>query len=267
MPFVVICNRFKLDNKNEEIVDLSKGRQSISSQLIHEPRYLLIFKGKQGEDEGVIKFKMLHRNRREDAIAKKGLENLLSKLPDFLNSFAGYEYTGTKTPTHPLREKLNAVQGFSHINFQEVDNYLRFALNDGKLVYLEVPRILRKAKQFITDIEQFLKKPGAKLQLVYGVSDDYQHDIDTITKLKGLRKEYPNFDLIDLPERAYILKLPVTGVHKRVIIKDDDFYIETTYNFFTLDTSRKEKISAETATIFNKDVNEYYWKQIKTYKL
>lgn len=263
-----INTRYKSDNKGQEIVDLSNGRQSVDSQLFFEPRYLLIFRGKAGTEEGKIRFKLVDRNRKEHASACKELEKYIFKSPEtYLQSFAGFEYSGPEKPIDPLKEKLNTVNGFMHINFQEVDDYLRYALRTGKTVYMEVPRILRKARQFKYEIEAFLKKPDTKLYLIYGVSDDYQHDAETITLFRNLRTTYSNFQFVDLPEVASFLGLKVSGVHKRVILKDNDFYIETTYNFFTLDASRKEKISAETATIFNRDVDDYFNTQKKTYHL
>jgi hypothetical protein len=103
--------------------------------------------------------------------------------------------------------------------------------------------------------------------LIYGVSDDYQHDAETIALFRSLRTTYPNFQFVDLPEVARYLGLKVSGVHNRVILMDNDFYIETTYNFFTLDASRKEKISAESATVFNRNVEDYFNKQKNTYQL
>ena len=84
-----------------------------------------------------------------------------------MQNFVGFEYSGPEKPNDPLKEKLNTVNGYMHINFQEVDDYLRYALSNGKTVYLEVPRILKKAKLFINDIELFLKKPDSKLYLIY----------------------------------------------------------------------------------------------------
>jgi hypothetical protein len=265
-----ICACYKLENKGEEIIELSNGRQIGNIQMMYEPRYLMIFKGKQGEEEHIIKFKLVDKYRKESVAGSKGIEKIILKSPEtFLQNLAGYEYTAPVkiNEANPLQIKLNAISGFEHINFQEVDDYLRFALKHGRIVYMEVPRILRKARQFLVDIENFLKKENTKMYLIYGVSDDYQHDEDTVRSMKNLRKNYSNFIFIDLPEHAYSQGLKVSGVHNRIIIKDNDFYIETTYNFFTLDASRKEKISAETATIFNREVDAYFNKQKKSYHL
>lgn len=266
--WLTINAKYKANNKGFEIVDLANGRQSIDSHPLFEKRYLLIFKGKDGEEEGKLKLKLINDNRQEFSSACGVIETHVFKSPEnYLQKFEGFEYRASGKNNNPLKDKLNAINGYMHINFQEVDDYLRYALANGKIVYLEVPRILRKAKSFIDDIEQFLKKPESKLYLIYGVSHDYKHDEDTLSKLNELKRSHRNFVLIDLPDHAFNIGLEVSGVHNRTIIKDNDFYIETSYNFFTLDVERKEKISAETATIFKRDVEDYFNKQKQLYHI
>ncbi len=261
-----ISAKYKANNKGFEIVDLANGRQSVDSHQLFEKRYLMIFKGKEGAEEGKIKLKLVNESRQEFSNACQVIETFIFNSPEnYLQKFEGFEYKASSKNNDPLKDKLNAIDGYLHINFQEVDDYLRYALTHGKTVYLEVPRILKKAKSFIDDIEQFLKKPESKLYLIYGVSHDYKHDEGILSKLNELKRSYRNFVLIDLPDHAYNIGLEVSGVHNRTIIKDSDFYIETSYNFFTLDVERKEKISAETATIFKREVEEYLNKQKKLY--
>ncbi len=104
----------------------------------------------------------------------------------------------------------------------------------------------------------------------FGTLDN--HSVITEVKKGTLFITFPfnlgyNFVLIDLPDHAFNIGLEVSGVHNRTIIKDNDFYIETSYNFFTLDVERKEKISAETATIFKRDVEDYFNKQKQLYHI
>ena len=265
-----VCASFKTDFAKQELTGLSNGRQGIKSKLYFEERYLLVFTEKTTQNEGSAKIVLIDAySKVELKHDQAALNSIISKYNDVLfKSLEGYEYTSVASKeVHPLESKVKSIDGFLPINFRDVDDYLRYALKDGKTVYLEVPRLLKKALKFKLEIEHFLKREGTKLYIVYGVSEDYEHDANTVKEFRVLRSIYQNFHFIDLPDHIYRNRLGFSGAHRRVIVKDHDFYIETSYNYFTLDFDKKQKVSIESATIFNKNVGDYINAIFKLYKL
>lgn len=265
-----ICSKFKADFPKQELTGLSNGRQGIRSKLYFEERYLLVYTEKSAKDQGSARFVLINAfNKNELKSDQNILNSIIGNLKETLfETLEGYEFTSSPPiDLHPLKIKIDKIDYFLPINFKEVDEYLIYALKEGKTVYLEVPRLLKKALKFKTEIENFLKRKDTKLYIVYGVSQDYEHDQNTVKEFKLLRNQYRNFHFIDLPEHIYQNQLDFSGVHRRVIIKDHDFYIETSYNYFTLDFDKKQKISIESATIFTRDVNKYISSIFQLYKL
>ncbi len=265
-----ICARFKTDFTKQELTGLSNGRQGIKSKLYFEERYLLVYIEKNAQNEGSAKIVLIDAyNKVELKDDQSALNAIVSKYSEILfKTLEDYEYTSVAPKDiHPLESKVKSIDGFLPINFREVDDYIRYALKEGQTVYLEVPRLLKKALKFKIEIEQFLKREGTKIYIVYGVSEDYEHDANTVKEFRVLRSVYQNLHFIDLPDHIYRNRLGFSGAHRRVIVKDHDFYIETSYNYFTLDFDKKQKVSIESATIFNKNVGEYFNAIFKQYKL
>ena len=135
-------------------------------------------------------------------------------------------------------------------------------------ILIESPWIKRATLKYINSIENALQR-NVNVVILYGIENNDEHHYGTIEKLRNLKKTFKkNFHLIHLPthfEEQGNYKM--TGTHRKLIIKDDDYYIQGSFNFLSFNKEKGQKIANEESILIPKKVNEK-WKAIfKEYKL
>jgi agmatine/peptidylarginine deiminase len=86
------------------------------------------------------------------------------------------------------------------------------------------------------------------LVILYGISEKDEHDIQTLKKeLEELQQQHKdNFKLIHLPitfrENS---DSKLTGTHRKLVIKDNDFYIAGSFNFLSFGKNEKQQVANE----------------------
>lgn len=131
-------------------------------------------------------------------------------------------------------------------------------------ILIESPWIKRATREYIPYFERFLGK-GGQLVILYGIDDESEHDSKTMKQLEQLQSQYPKrFLLVDLPSHLETTRSKLTGSHRKILIKDDDFFISGSFNFLSNAVNPSDnRIANEESTLVRSCVEaKKRWKNI-----
>lgn len=123
------------------------------------------------------------------------------------------------------------------------------ALNTVKQrILIESPWIKRATRQYLNPFKKILTD-GKVIYLLYGIQGQDEHDEQTVEELRRMSVEHPGrFFLIHLPGQPGVKRRAFIGTHCKRLIKDDDFYLITSFNFLSKG-QRKGQVVANEATV------------------
>lgn len=136
-------------------------------------------------------------------------------------------------------------------------------------ILIESPWIKRATLEYIPYFRNLLKT-GKKLYILYGIEeyDQPDHHDKAMLELKGLRKDYSKqFKLIHLPSHFGDKGVNFTGSHKKLVIKDDDYYIVGSFNFLSFGKQVSDKVANEESTVIKQDVHRKWSRVTSEYQL
>jgi len=129
-------------------------------------------------------------------------------------------------------------------------------------ILIESPWIKRATIEYLPYFEKLLKEKK-KLIILYGISDEAEHDYQTLKKVEQLRDKYKdNFTLIDLPSHFDRIGSRLTGTHRKLVIKDNDYYIAGSFNFLSFAKQERQQVANEESMLVSVGVNKK-WEQVK----
>jgi len=138
--------------------------------------------------------------------------------------------------------------------------------NVKEKILIESPWIKQATREYIPYFEKMLKQ-GKHLIILYGMADKDEHDIRIIDKLKDLQKQHSKFRLIHLPTHFENLNSRLKGTHRKLMIKDNDYFISGSFNFLSFGKQENQKVSNEESLLIRKDVKEKWKSVMKEYSL
>ncbi len=274
-----------LDGKNEELGDIYKRQHNGQAYLVdydpsdikfdkveHDDYYLVEYlpcEEKKEESEPYIEV----RNINKEGSLEKRLSKILSKnYPNVL-----YQLTNSDRPHFARIEELDteSVEEFKteYSEQFEVEKRLQEPVTlsvwetqakfaealkavKSKLL-IESPWIKRATLKYISGIEKALKR-GVLIVIFYGIESDDEHHYKTIEKLRSLKRKYAElFHLIHLPSHFEEQgNRQMTGTHRKLVIKDNDYYIQGSFNFLSFNKEVGQKIANEESILIRKKVSQ-----------
>ena len=134
-------------------------------------------------------------------------------------------------------------------------------------ILIESPWIKKATREYIPYFEKLLEA-GKKLYVLYGISEDDEHDYRTVEDIKCLQeKEASKGQLIDLPTYLKNNSSRFEGSHRKILVKDNDYYISGSFNFLSFNKKEGEKIANEESIMVCEGVKEKWEKIEKEYGL
>ncbi|WP_348661589.1 hypothetical protein [uncultured Olleya sp.] len=287
-----IKNPELLKNKNEQLSDIYKSQSKGKAYLVDYDKSNIKFDKKENHDYYLIEYIPIKekeselepyievRNTDKDVSKEKRLSKSLSeKYPNVIYQFT----TSDRTSFARIQEENNSelIEEFKvtenekmitetqTLSVWETQEQFSEALKTvNSKILIESPWIKRATLKYINSIENALQR-NVNVVILYGIESNDEHHYGTIEKLRNLKKTFKkNFHLIHLPthfEEQGNYKM--TGTHRKLIIKDDDYYIQGSFNFLSFNKEEGQKIANEESILIPKKVNEK-WKAIfKEYKL
>jgi hypothetical protein len=142
------------------------------------------------------------------------------------------------------------------------------ALNNVKeKILIESPWIKRATQEYIPLFEKLLKDKK-QLTILYGISEKDEHEIYTLRKVEELQKQHKDkFKLIHLPTHFAEIHSRLTGTHRKLVIKDNEYYIHGSFNFLSFGKNERQQVANEESLLISKDVSKKWEQVAKEYSL
>lgn len=270
--------KFSKSNQEEkEIIELSNYKRSIVKppRAIYEKIYALIYYPKE-ETGKKIQIKAYSKSLNLLKKTTNSLNEQFSKNPllfDFsddvetLNEFKDIIEKSKKENAQPdrLSGKYKDISTFEH------KNLISEALRTGKSkVYIESPWIRRATANYLGDMETFLKKGNTQLFIAYGIdmSEKSKPHTDTFEKIVSLKNKFSGrLKIFHLPTHFSTRFKDRSGTHRKILIKDDEFYIKGSFNWLSYAGEKGRNYAVEEGTQFFDNVEEFWDKVFDDYEL
>ncbi|MGC4035219.1 MAG: hypothetical protein QM764_04595 [Chitinophagaceae bacterium] len=265
----------KANSGDKEIVDLANYKRSITARRdLFIKYYVLIYypKDKSGKK---VQLKIYNSDSKLLKSHSESLSALYSTnkyLFDFSNELEGVEEykklfidTTAEITDDKLTGKYQDISTFEH---KELIKEALFTAETA--VYIESPWIRKATMEYLPGMEFFLKKKNTKLFIAYGIdasSKNAPHK-DTFDKIEELKLKYNG--------RVYLFHLPShfktkfpnrNGSHRKILIKDFEYYVKGSYNWLSYSGNENENYAVEEGTQFFDNVEKFWKRVFKDYKL
>ncbi len=287
-----IKNPELLKDKNEQLSDIYKKQNNRKAYLVDYDKSSIKFDKKENHDYYLIEYiprkekenelepYIEIRNTDKDVSKEKRLSKSLSeKYPSILYQFT----TSDRTSFAKIQEENNSellaefkvtenekkITETQTLSVWETQEKFAEALKTVKSkILIESPWIKRATLKYINSIEKALQR-NVNVVILYGIESNDEHHYGTIKKLRNLKSKYQkNFHLIHLPthfEEQGNYKM--TGTHRKLIIKDNDYYIQGSFNFLSFNKEKGQKIANEESVLIPQGVEAKWGKILKEYDI
>jgi hypothetical protein len=275
-----------LKNKNEQLSDIYKRQYNGKAYLVDYGKSNIKFDNKENHDYYLIEYIPIKekenelepyievRNTDKDVSKQKRLSKSLSeKYPSILYQFTTSDRTSfakiqennnsellEEFKTTEIEKKITETQTLSVWETQE--KFAEALKTVKSKILIESPWVKRATLKYINSIEKALQR-SVDVIILYGIESNDEHHYGTIEKLRNLKSKYQkNFYLIHLPthfEEQGNNKM--TGTHRKLIIKDNDYYIQGSFNFLSFNKEKGQKIANEESILIPQNV-ETKWKNV-----
>ena len=270
-----------LKNKNEELIDVYKKQHNNKAYLVDYDQENIKFDKKEYHDYYLIEYipRVEKENELEPYIEVRNTDKDLSKqkrLTDSLSDkYPGVLYqfsTSDRIKIAEIQENDDQVlldefktipKGNSRTEIQTLsvwetqEKFSEALITVKSKILIESPWIKKATLKYITSIEKALKR-GVKVVILYGIESNDEHHYGAIQKLGKLEKQYQNsFQLIHLPSHfKNIGNHKMTGTHRKLIIKDNDYFIQGSFNFLSFNKEKGQKIANEESILITGKVQK-----------
>lgn len=166
-------------------------------------------------------------------------------------------------------KKISEKESFEGLSvWQTKEKFVEAIKTTKKKLLIESPWIKKATLQYISYIEDALKR-GAKIIILFGIETNDEHDASTLDKLKSLKQKYNDLlHLIHLPTHfSKIGERTLSGSHRKLIVKDEDYYLQGSFNFLSFNKREGDKVANESSFVVTTNIAQK-WKAIwKEYRL
>lgn len=204
----------------------------------------------------------------------KEIKSLTSKFNSeyrhYIYSLSSSERTEFEEITiiHEEPKVQSQTDDLSTLTIWETKQKFIEALNNVKeKILIESPWIKRATQEYIPLFEKLLKDKK-QLTILYGISEKDEHDIYTLRKVEELQKQHKDkFKLIHLPTHFGEIHSRLTGTHRKLVIKDNEYYIHGSFNFLSFGKNERQQVANEESLLISKDVSKKWEQVAKEYSL
>lgn len=261
----------KVNKEEKEIIELSNYKRSIVKKpyVVYEKIYAVIYYPKE---EAGKKIQIKAYNKSLSLLKKttNSLNEQFSKNP-FLFDFSDEgeilnEFKDIIEKSKDLNLKKDRLTG----NYKDISTFEHKELISDALltatskVYIESPWIRRATSNYIKAMEVFLNRENTKLFIAYGIDSSFRnmpHE-GTFEKIKNLQARFPEkLKIYHLPTHFESKFSDRSGTHRKILIKDNEFYIKGSFNWLSYAGEKGRNYAVEEGTQFFDNV-EIFWKKI-----
>lgn len=266
-----------LNNKSEQISDIYKKQHDGKAYLVDFDKSNILFDKKEYQDFYLIEYipnvgkendlepYIKIRKTDKDYSLDRRLTKILSdKYPSVL-----YDFTSSERASMARIE----IENTALVNEFRVSDKLQIETQTlsiwetqakfeesletvKKKILIESPWIKQATLKYIGLMEKALKK-GVVFYILYGIKGNDEHHYQAVEKMKCLERKYKKgFNLIHLPTHfKKIGKSQMTGTHRKLVIKDDEFFIQGSFNFLSFNKKEGQKVANEESILIAKNTD------------
>ncbi|MBM3436887.1 MAG: hypothetical protein FJY07_11795 [Bacteroidetes bacterium] len=173
----------------------------------------------------------------------------------------------TDEPAQPIKPQIVTSDIATLTIWETKHKFLEALHNVKEKILIESPWIKRATMEYLPLFEKMLKDKK-QLIILYGISEKDEHDYQTLEKVKELqRQNKETFTLIHLPTHFDNIGSRLTGTHRKLVIKDYDYYIAGSFNFLSFGKNEKQQVANEESMLISKDVQKKWEQVMKEYSL
>ena len=134
-------------------------------------------------------------------------------------------------------------------------------------ILIESPWIKQATQEYLPIFEKILSE-GKQLIILYGIGEKDDHHYSTVKALETLQVKHPKtFRLIHLPSHFQQRRSKLTGTHRKLVIKDEDYYLSGSFNFLSFGKQEHQKVANEESNLFTQGVKQKWENVLKDYGL
>lgn len=270
-----------LENKFQPLADVYKQEHESKSYLISYAADEIKKDFEEWCNYWLIEYIPEKKSNQEAKLEVRSFENLKtiksltskfnSEYRHFIYALSNSDRTAFDELTEIVEEPIKVEipkSDFSTLTIWETKEKFKEALKSVKEnILIESPWIKRATLDYLPLFEKLLKE-RKQLIILYGISEKDEHDVYTLKKVEELQKQFKDkFTLIHLPTHFAETNSKLTGTHRKLVIKDNDYYIQGSFNFLSFGKNEKQQVANEESLLISKDVKQKWEKVYKEYSL
>lgn len=277
-----------LNNKSDQISDIYKKENNGKAYLVDFDKSSILFDKKEYQDFYLIEYipnankasdlepRIEIRNTDKDYSLDRRLTKILSnRYPAIL-----YDFTSSERASIAIIENENVtlanefkVSDKPEIETQTLSIWETQAKFEESLktvkkrILIESPWIKQATLRYVGLMEQALKN-GVTFYILYGIEGNDEHHRKAEKEMERLQREYKGFNLIHLPTHfENIGNYQMTGTHRKLVIKDDEFFIQGSFNFLSFNKKEGQKVANEESILIAKNIDNKWNSVFKEYEI
>ena len=258
------------------LVDYDENEIKFDKEVFND--YFLIEYIPTREKENELEPRIEIRNRNKEYSLNKRLTKILSQeYPNIIYDFTDSEraivanieldiknndIVFEKTPTLENKAQIETLS-----IWETKAKFIEAIQNSKVKLLIESPWIKRAALNYIPELEAALKRK-VNIVVLYGIEGNDEHDFKAIREMERLVQNYKNFKLIHLPTHFESTgNKNMVGSHKKLVIKDNEYYIHGSFNFLSFNKNEGQKVANEETLLISLDVPKKWAQVFNQYKI
>lgn len=270
-----------LENKFQQLADVYKQEHENKSYLISYAADEIKRDYEEWCNYWLIEYIPDRKSNQEAKLEVRNFDSLKEIKPltaKFNSEYQHYIYSLSKSDRtsyeelttlvdEPIKQETEAEDFITLTIWETKQKFIDALFSVKEKILIESPWIKRATLDYIPHFEKLLKE-NRQLIILYGISEKDEHDFVTLKKVEELQKQFKDtFTLIHLPTHFADCKSKLTGTHRKLVIKDDDFYISGSFNFLSFGKNDTQKVANEESLLISKDVKKKWEQVAKEYSL
>ena len=257
-----------LKGKSEQLAEVYKKSKSGNAYLVDYDTNEIKFDKKEYNDYYLIEYvptrekenelepRIEIRNRDKDFTLNKRLtKNLSQQYPNIVYQYSESERSFVAKieiedkNNSPAFERVKLPENKAQIEtlsiWETKAKFIEAIQNANERLLIESPWIKRATLNYTAEIESALKRK-VNVIVLYGIEGIDEHDSKALKEMERLEEFYENFRLIHLPTHfENIGNSKMVGSHKKLVIKDNEYYIHGSFNFLSFNKNEGQKVANE----------------------
>lgn len=258
------------------LVDYDENEIKFDKEVFND--YFLIEYIPTREKENELEPRIEIRNRNKEYSLNKRLTKILSQeYPNIIYDFTDSERAIVANIELDIKnndivfEKIPTLENKAQIEtlsiWETKAKFIEAIQNSKVKLLIESPWIKRAALNYIPELEAALKRK-VNIMVLYGIEGNDEHDFKAIREMERLVQNYKNFKLIHLPTHFESTgNKNMVGSHKKLVIKDNEYYIHGSFNFLSFNKNEGQKVANEETLLISLDVPKKWTQVFNQYKI